>query len=76
MAQPAKRRGHGEDAIYWGESKGRWYGSVSLGFDSGGKQLRRKDVPSGTPNLGITCGVTSPRSSNHHRGRSVGRLEP
>lgn len=42
MAQPTKRRGHGEDAIYWDESKGRWYGSVSLGFDSGGKRLRRK----------------------------------
>jgi integrase len=42
MAQPAKRRGHGEDAIYWDESKGRWYGSVSLGFDSGGKRLRQK----------------------------------
>jgi hypothetical protein len=42
MAQLAKRRGHGEDAIYWDESKGRWYGSVSLGFDSGGKRLRRK----------------------------------
>jgi len=42
MAQPAKRRAHGEDAIYWDESKGRWYGSVSLGFDSGGKRLRRK----------------------------------
>ena len=24
MAQPTKRRGHGEDAIYWDESKGRW----------------------------------------------------
>jgi integrase len=42
MAQLAKRRGHGEDAIYWDESKDRWYGSVSLGFDSGGKRLRRK----------------------------------
>ena len=42
MAQPTKRRGHGEDAIYWDESKGRWYGSVSLGFDSRGKRLRRK----------------------------------
>jgi hypothetical protein len=28
--------------VYWDESKGRWYGSVSLGFDSGGKRLRRK----------------------------------
>ena len=42
MAQPTKRRGHGEDAIYWDESKGRWYGSVSLGFDRSGKRLRRK----------------------------------
>jgi integrase len=42
MAQPTKRRAHGEDAIYWDESKGRWYGSVSLGFDSGGRRLRRK----------------------------------
>jgi integrase len=42
MAQPTRRRAHGEDAIYWDESKGRWYGSVSLGFDSGGKRLRRK----------------------------------
>ena len=42
MAQSTKRRAHGEDAIYWDESKGRWYGSVSLGFDSGGKRLRRK----------------------------------
>jgi len=42
MAQPRKRRAHGEDAIYWDETKGRWYGSVSLGFDSGGRRLRRK----------------------------------
>ena len=42
MAQSAKRRGHGEDAIYWDESKSRWYGSVSLGFDRDGKRLRRK----------------------------------
>jgi integrase len=42
MTQSAKRRGHGEDAIYWDESKGRWYGSVSLGFDWDGKRLRRK----------------------------------
>jgi hypothetical protein len=42
MVQPAKRRGHGEDAIYWDESKSRWYGSVSFDFDSGGKPLWRK----------------------------------
>jgi integrase len=42
MAQPTKRRAHGEDAIYWDESKGRWYGSVSLGFDRDGKRLRQK----------------------------------
>jgi integrase len=42
MAQPTKRRAHGEDAIYWDESKGRWYGSVSLGFAQDGQRLRRK----------------------------------
>ena len=41
MAQ-AKRRGRGEDAIYWDESKGRWYGSDSIGFDRNGKRLRQK----------------------------------
>jgi hypothetical protein len=42
MAQPQQRRAYGEDAIYWDECKGRRYGSVSLGFDSGGRRLRRK----------------------------------
>jgi hypothetical protein len=42
MARRTKRRGHSDDAIYWDENKGRWYGSVSLGFDRNGKRLRRK----------------------------------
>lgn len=39
---PRRRRSHGEDAIYWDQSKKRWYGSVSLGHDAAGKRVRRK----------------------------------
>src|ERR1700756_759688 len=50
----AKRRGYGEDGIYFGHRddcrdsalhktcSGRWRGVVSLGFDADGKRLRRK----------------------------------
>ena len=50
----AKRRGHGEDAIYFehaGDCRdagshrycpGRWRGAVSLGFDANGNRIRRR----------------------------------
>jgi integrase len=38
----ARRRGHGEDAIYFDETKNRYVGAVSLGFGSDGKRSRRK----------------------------------
>jgi hypothetical protein len=38
----ARRRGHGEDAIYFDETKNRYVGAVSLGFGSDGKRNRRK----------------------------------
>jgi hypothetical protein len=50
----AKRRGYGEDGIYFdhrGDCRdgahhktcsGRWRGVVSLGFDAGGKRIRKK----------------------------------
>ena len=50
----AKRRGYGEDGIYFDHRgncrdstnhktcTGRWRGVVSLGFDSGGKRIRKK----------------------------------
>jgi hypothetical protein len=38
----ARRRGHGEDAIYFDAAKNRYVGAVSLGFGLDGKRKRRK----------------------------------
>ena len=38
----SKRRGHGEDSIYWDASKGRYTGAVSLGFSPAGTRIRKK----------------------------------
>lgn len=38
----AKRRGHGDDSIYWDAEKRRYVGAVSLGHDASGKRRRRK----------------------------------
>jgi hypothetical protein len=38
----ARRRGHGEDAIYFDAAKNRYVGAVSLGFGQDGKRKRRK----------------------------------
>ena len=38
----ARRRGHGEDAIYFDAAKNRYIGAVSLGFGPDGKRQRRK----------------------------------
>jgi hypothetical protein len=38
----ARRRGHGEAAIYFDAAKNRYVGAVSLGFGSDGKRSRRK----------------------------------
>jgi len=37
-----KRRGRGEDAIYFDAAKNRYVGAVSLGFGGDGRRLRRK----------------------------------
>jgi integrase len=37
-----KRRGHGEDAIYFEAAKNRYVGAVSLGHAADGKRVRRK----------------------------------
>ncbi len=37
-----RRRGHGEDAIYFDAAKNRYVGAVSLGFATDGKWIRRK----------------------------------
>jgi len=36
------RRGHGEDSIYWDESKNRFVGAVSVGFSPSGTRIRKK----------------------------------
>ena len=41
-ATGAKRRGHGEDAIYFAAAKNRYVGAVSLGFGPDGQRIRRK----------------------------------
>jgi integrase len=37
-----RRRGHGEDAVYFDATKNRYVGAVSLGFGPEGKRSRRK----------------------------------
>jgi len=37
-----RRRGHGEDAIYFAAAKNRYVGAVSLGYTPDGKRIRRK----------------------------------
>ena len=38
----SKRRGQGEDSIYWDASKNRYVGAVSLGFSPAGTRIRKK----------------------------------
>ena len=38
----ARRRGHGEDAIYFDAAKNRYIGAVSLGYGADGRRVRRK----------------------------------
>jgi integrase len=38
----ARRRGHGEDAIYLDAAKNRYVGAVSLGYGPDGRRIRRK----------------------------------
>jgi hypothetical protein len=39
---PTRRRGHGEDAIYFDAAKNRYVGAISVGFGPAGKRIRRK----------------------------------
>ena len=55
----ARRRGHGEDAIYFDAAKNRYVGAVSLGFGPDGKRSRRSrladdfDHPGGHADLAV-----------------------
>lgn len=42
LAAAGRRRGHGEDSIYFDEARSRYVGAVSLGFGGDGRRLRRK----------------------------------
>ncbi len=42
MQATGKRRGQGEDSIYWDSSKSRYVGAVSLGFSPSGTRIRKK----------------------------------
>ncbi len=37
-----RRRGHGEDSIFFDEGRNRYVGSISLGYGADGRRLRRK----------------------------------
>jgi hypothetical protein len=37
-----KRRGHGEDSIFFAADKGRYVGTISLGYHADGRRIRRK----------------------------------
>ena len=39
-----RRRGHGEDAIYFDAAKNRYVGAISTGFGPDGKRIRRKVI--------------------------------
>ena len=51
-----KRRGHGEDAIYFDAAKNRYFGAVSLGFGPDGRRIRRKVT--GTTKAEVKAGYT------------------
>jgi DNA-binding PucR family transcriptional regulator len=38
----SKRSGHGEDSIYWDESRKRYIGAVDLGLSPAGTRIRKK----------------------------------
>jgi hypothetical protein len=38
----SRRRGHGEDSIYWDASKNRYIGAIDLGFSAAGTRIRKK----------------------------------
>jgi hypothetical protein len=38
----SKRRGHGEDSIYWDASRNRYIGAVDLGLSPAGTGIRKK----------------------------------
>jgi hypothetical protein len=44
MAATARRRGHGEDSVYFDAANNNWAGAVSLGYSPDGKRRIRRKV--------------------------------
>jgi hypothetical protein len=38
----SKRRGRGEDSIYWDDTKGCYVGAMSLGYSPSGTRIRKR----------------------------------
>jgi len=49
-----KRRGRGEDSIYWDEAKNRYVGVVGLGYSVSGTRVRKKVMARTKTELGTS----------------------
>jgi hypothetical protein len=71
MQATSKRRGQGEDSIYWDASENRYVGAVSLGFGLSGTRIRKKvrhvaSAPDGAGReLAAVLPVTRTRMTTH-----------
>ena len=62
MRQDTKRRGQGDDSIYWDASKNRYIGAVSLGFSPSGARIRKKVTGQTKTRSGTSYGSCISRS--------------
>jgi hypothetical protein len=59
-----KRRGHGEDSIYWDASRNRYIGAVDLGLSPDGTRIRKKVIQAVVPRPAVVrlLGDARPRT--------------
>ncbi len=62
----SKRRGQGEDSIYWDATKNRYIGAVSLGFSPAGTRIRKK-VTGRTKTEGVRDKLRDLHKFDHER---------
>jgi hypothetical protein len=72
MGQDTRRRGHGEDAVYFDAAKNRYVGAVSLGYAADGRRVRRKVA--GRTKQEVRDKLKGLAWRARHRGQIVGRL--
>jgi hypothetical protein len=58
-----KRRGRGEDSIYWDSAKQRFVGAVSLGYSASGARVRKKVMGWTKTEVRESCVSCMPRST-------------